>query len=122
MYQRMNRTWLAIALALSALLLAVHLYALANFWYWHYRWFDIPMHILGGIAIGSLLLSFGTNRRTSIYFLCMLAIVVCWEIFEYVFGISTHQPHYWVDTFKDMADGLLGSCAALYFARKTAWH
>lgn len=121
MYQRMNRTWLSVAFILSAILLLTHLYALQHYLYWHYRWFDIPMHIIGGAALGSFLFAFGTARRTSTYFACMFAIFVGWEIFEYFAHISTGQPHYWLDTMKDIADGLIGSSIPLLFARKTSW-
>lgn len=79
------------------------------------------MHIIGGAALGSFLFAFGTARRTSTYFLCMLAVFVGWEVFEYLAHISTGQPHYWLDTTKDIFDGLIGSSIPFLFARKTIW-
>lgn len=116
-----NRTWLFSAFILSVLLLLVHLYALHAFLYWHHRWLDIPVHIVGGAAAGSFLLAFGTTRRTSTYFICMLAVFVGWEVFEYFGHISTGQPDYWIDTAKDVVDGLIGSCVTFFLARKTRW-
>lgn len=107
---------------MTTILLVTHLYALSTFFYWYHRWFDIPMHIFGGAAIGALLLAFGSTRRVSVYFLCMFAVVAGWEVFEYIAHISTGQPHYWVDTIKDMIDGLLGAGIVLLIARKTSWH
>ena len=26
--------------------------AFKNYWYWRFRWFDQPMHFLGGLALG----------------------------------------------------------------------
>lgn len=121
MQQRLNQTWLAIAFALSVLLLAAHLYALHGFLYWHYRWFDIPMHIFGGAALGSFIFAFGRMRRTATYFLLIFAAVVGWEIFEYLGHISTGQPDYWLDTTKDIADGVIGASAVLVIARKRSW-
>lgn len=117
----MNTKPLYFALVLSALLLATHLYALSHYLYWHYRWFDIPMHILGGIAIGSFLLAFFSFRRFILYFSLMLAIVVLWEVFENVTHISTGQPDYWLDTFKDMIDGLLGSAFTYFIVKDSSW-
>lgn len=126
MYRRTNHTWLTFALVLSAVLLVIHLYALKYYLYWHHRWLDIPMHMLGGAALGSFLMAFGTTRRTSTYFLCMLAIFVGWEVFEYIFGISTQlggleTRAYRIDTVKDILDGLIGSCLPFVLARKTSW-
>ena len=121
MQHRLNRTWLSIAFVFSALLLIAHLHALEGYLYWYHRWLDIPMHILGGAAAGSLLMAFGTGRRTGTYFLCMLAIFLGWEIFENMAHISTGQPDYWLDTGKDIIDGLIGSCIPFIFARKTTW-
>ncbi len=118
----MNRKPLFFALGLTALLLTLHLYALSTFFYWHHRWFDIPMHILGGAAIGALLLAFFSVRRAALYFSCMLGVTVIWEIFEYTTGISTGQPDYWLDTIKDICDGMIGSLITFLFAKKSLWH
>lgn len=126
MFRRTNRTWLTVALALSAILLSIHLYALRGFWYWHHRWLDIPMHMLGGAAVGSFLMAFGTARRTRTYFFWIFAIAIGWEIFEYIFGISTQlgtvtMRAYWMDTIKDILDDFIGSCVPFVLARKTSW-
>ncbi len=117
----MHRKLLYIALVLAALLLALHLYALQNYLYWHHRWLDIPMHILGGIAIGALFLSYLGARRALLYFALMLGVVLFWEIFENVERISTGQPDYWFDTTKDIINGLIGSAISFWAARKGIW-
>jgi len=117
----MHRKPLYTSLVLAIVLLAVHLYALQNYFYWHHRWFDIPMHILGGITIGAFLLAFLSARQARFYFFCMVLVVVGWEVFEYFGHISTGQPHYWLDTFKDMIDGLIGAGVSLYIARRSLW-
>ncbi|MES2225629.1 MAG: hypothetical protein V4480_02355 [Patescibacteria group bacterium] len=118
----MNRRPLFAALILTALLLALHLYGLSTYFYWYHRWFDIPMHILGGAAIGAFLLAFFAVRRTALYFSCMLAVAVIWEIFEYIMGISTGQSGYWFDTIKDILDGMIGSGITFAVAKKSTWH
>jgi hypothetical protein len=114
----MNRKPLYTALVLTALLLALHVYALNTYFYWHHRWFDIPMHILGGAAIGAFLLAFFNVRRTILYFSCILAVTVGWEIFENVNHISTGQPGYWLDTIKDIVDGFIGAGITFYIAKR----
>lgn len=126
MYQRTNRTWLTIALLLSATLLTLHVYALEQYLYWYHRWLDIPTHMLGGAALGSFLMAFGTARRTRTYFFWLLVFFMGWEIFEYSFGISTQfgtvtAKAYWIDTIKDIIDDLLGAFLIFVFARKTSW-
>ena len=79
------------------------------------------MHILGGAALGAFIMAFGTARRTSTYFLCMVAVVLGWEIFEYFGHISTGQADYWIDSTKDIIDGLLGAAITLFVSRKNSW-
>jgi hypothetical protein len=117
----MNRKPLYFALVLTALLLALHLYALNTYFYWYHRWFDIPMHILGGIALGAFILAFFHVRRSTLYFACMVAVVVGWEVFEYIANISPGQPQYWLDTIKDMADGLIGAAITYLVTRNPLW-
>jgi hypothetical protein len=117
----MNQKPLYFALILTTLLLALHLYALHTFFYWYHRWFDIPMHVLGGMAIGAFLLAFFNVRRTALYFSCMLVVVIGWELFEYFGHISTGQPGYWTDTVKDMADGMIGAAITYFLTRRPLW-
>ena len=117
----MNRRPLFAALLLTALLLALHLYALETYLYWYERWFDIPMHILGGVAVGAFLLAFIGSHRTLLYILGMVVVVVGWEVFEYIGSISTGQPDYWFDTTYDIFNGLFGSVLTLLIARVSPW-
>lgn len=121
MYTRTNRTWLAVALVLSAVLLIAHVHALANFWYWKYRWSDIPMHILGGAALGSFIFAFGTTRRTGTYFLCILVLFVFWKGAEYFGHVSYAQPYQWLENFKDLVTSFIGACIPFVIGRKTTW-
>ncbi len=116
-YTHMNRISLFVAFVLALALLLLHLYALDTYFYWYHRWFDIPMHVLGGAAIGMFLISFFGARRTFFYFACMAAVVVGWEVFEYVGSISPGQSHYWLDTAQDLLDGLIGAAIALFGVR-----
>ncbi len=117
----MNRKPLFIALILTALLLALHLYALETYFYWQHRWFDIPMHILAGASIGSFLLAFFSVRRAGLYFILMLGVGVGWEVFENINHISTGQPGYWFDTTKDIINDMIGASITFYVAKRSLW-
>jgi hypothetical protein len=117
----MNRKPLFLALISTALLLILHLYALQTYFYWYHRWFDIPMHLLGGAAVGAFVLAFFNVRRMKLYFFCMLAVVVGWEVFENLAQISTGQPNYWTDTIGDMANGLIGAVFSYVVAKRGPW-
>lgn len=121
MHYRPNRTWLSAALFLSATLLAAHLYALQWHLYWVHRWFDIPMHIIGGAALGSFVFAFGTARRTLPYFLFLLAIFFAWKYIEYFGHISYEQPYDWLGNFKDLVTSLVGAFIPFVLGRKTSW-
>lgn len=121
MQYRPNHTWLAAAFILSATLLVVHLYALQWHLYWAHRWFDIPMHILGGAAIGSFVFAFGTARRTLTYFLFLLAVFFVWKYIEYFGHISYELPYDVLGNFKDLLSSLIGSFIPFILGRKTSW-
>jgi hypothetical protein len=117
----MNRKPLFFALILAALLLALHLHALDGFLYWYYRWLDIPMHILGGAALGAFLLAFFNVRHALAYFFLMFVLVIGWEVFEFIGRISTGQADYWSDTLFDVGNGILGSLLPYLVARFSLW-
>lgn len=94
---------------LIGLILAIHVVALLSGWYEFHRWFDIPMHFAGGVAIGLLVLagfevcidklSFARTIRTFwqtiIYGLGVLGLValvgVAWEWYEFIFDTIAVQ-------------------------------
>jgi hypothetical protein len=115
----MNRGWLLTALVLSCLLLAGQLTALDQYLYWRFWWFDILMHALGGAVFGAIALAVGI-RHPSRYWLFLGAVVVGWEVFEYVNGISTAQPNFAFDTGLDIVLGLVGAAIAYMIARPRA--
>lgn len=104
----MRLPWLVTALILAGLMLGLHLWALESYLYWYYRWFDIPMHALGGAALGALIIAFIGRRKPWLFLAGMLGVVVGWEVFEAYARISTGQPDYWYDTTYDMINGLIG--------------
>lgn len=119
-------------LMLLTILFVFQIIAIKFFLYWSVWWFDIPMHILGGVAAGLLsvtLYHFYLSRRQTSQskpplFLVTLAGVfifgIFWEIWEYSFGLTLDLfGNYRLDTVKDISADLLGGCLAYrYFLLK----
>ena len=89
-------------------------------------WYDIPMHIVGGVTLGFLALWFFSafEERTpfrfpfSISSLTLVAVFiggVSWEIFEYHFELIGNPVFsYPVDTAKDLVMDTLGALISLW--------
>lgn len=97
-----------------SLLAVVHNLALHFALYWYFWWFDIPMHLFGGVVLS---LGFFTLRDLHLFqnryltFLKTLSLVLCialiWELFEHVIGVPI-EADFVLDTLTDIALGLLG--------------
>lgn len=89
-------------------------------------WWDIPLHILGGLWLGFLFLYCAGLFRIKVHILhCILfacAIGAVWEVFEYVnhIGGSVFMS-YRVDTVKDLADDMIGGALAGLCAQGIYW-
>ncbi len=109
--------------------------ALANQFYWYSAmwWFDIPMHIMGGIFLGCSAGALFFNRivKLSRYditvtiLLFVLALGIGWEFFEYmvqaiVKGGSqlANVPDSIKDVFMDMVGGTIASVFVLRAIRR----
>jgi hypothetical protein len=108
------------------LLAVVHVVALELYLYWKFLWFDIPMHILGGVsvALGYALLERRVRRRFSTviwYVGAVLCVGIAWEMFEYAAGISgVGGESIAVDTAIDLGMDLLGGILGYGIARFAA--
>lgn len=103
-------------------------YAYQFHWYWEFWWFDIIMHTLGGVWVGSMALWYYYFRkipptgifvpRKSFVFALSLASIsvigVGWELFEFsvdtFITLSRHDP---VDTASDLFFDAVGSILAV---------
>lgn len=102
-------------------------HTLANTFYWYSAiwWFDIPMHILGGMFLaltaGALffktLLPLSFKERMVIILLFVLIVGLGWELFEYFVQnfIKGDQLVSFPDSVKDMMMDLFGGVVASYF-------
>lgn len=117
----MRVSWLLGAFVISSVLAALQWWAVTDFLYWHYEWFDIPMHLLGGLSIGVLLVGFLYRHRPLLFVVLLALAIIGWEIFEYYFGIP-REANYAGDTVQDLILGTLGGSIAYLIARLTLWH
>jgi len=120
-----------VVLFLSALfvLAMTHIVAQQFYLYWVYFWFDIPMHILGGICVAlgfSILPFFNINfppkyTKLGTYLAVVFFVSVLWEIFEYINGISLVLEEYFVvDTIMDFIFALFGGAIGYYIATRVS--
>jgi uncharacterized BrkB/YihY/UPF0761 family membrane protein len=95
---------------LSILVAVLHMIALKFYLYWVIDWFDIPMHFLGSLLIGLIVISFlfrviirGENFNKKLFisavFLGVMVVGLGWELFELFFGMT--------DLIKDRADTIM---------------
>jgi hypothetical protein len=87
--------------------------------FWFYWWYDIPMHLLGGLVVGFWGSALAARRAVLPYqaltlvLLAALVIGITWEIFEHVSGLTQGKPGYWEDTFKDLLNDCVGAGLAV---------
>lgn len=105
---------LAFFFAALILLAVVHIIAIELYLYWKFPWFDVPMHLLGGVsvALGYSILHARLSpklRTFSWYIAAVLFVGVGWEFFEYAAGISLAQEEsFLLDTALDLCMDILG--------------
>lgn len=85
--------------------------------FWKISWWDIPLHILGGMWAGFFCMWVARYfyRRLTLTHVILGAFLigVGWEVFEYVLGIGGSPfMSYPVDTAKDLFDDIVGGFLA----------
>ncbi|KND51342.1 MAG: putative membrane protein (4 TMH) [Parcubacteria bacterium C7867-001] len=116
----MRTHWLFGALFLSVLLAGLEMWAIENYLFWRYVWFDIPMHYLGGIAIAVFVLALLKRDRSFLFLLVVTAAYLGWEIFEYVYGLP-REANYVLDTIQDLVMDSMGGLTAYVVAHFSLW-
>ena len=116
----MRLYWLLAALVLAALLASVHLYALPHFWYWHYPWLDLPVHLLGGMFMATAVIGVLGRSRPKLFFLAVLGGALGWELFEFVINADP-EANFVLDTSFDLLMDTLGIVLSYAVARLTIW-
>lgn len=108
------------ALAFSALLAYANYIAIAEYLYWKYVWFDVPMHFLGGMALGAFGVGLLNLYRPFLFIAFVLSLFIAWELFEYFFGIP-RDANYAFDTALDFLMDALGALVIYAIARFSLW-
>jgi hypothetical protein len=117
---------LIITLVLSIAVAALHIAGETYFFYWTYWWYDIIVHGLGGVAIGSLLAS-AYHARDSVSLPRFLFIVgvtfaigIVWEVFEYVIKSQQYEAFdpYVLDTAMDLGMDTAGGMFAYLLSKR----
>lgn len=109
---------------LSIIVVGIHDLAGELSWYWIFKWFDTPMHVLGGatasyFAIFALLTYIFIKHRRAEYtpslatffitgLVGALFVGILWEFLEFAFGLSGLGLEYRFDTFKDLMNDMIG--------------
>src|SRR3989344_4635970 len=96
--------------------------------YWTYRWFDIPVHALGGLWVSLLFLSaypylqkvsnkLDSRKVLQSLLIVILAVTISWEIFELAIGsvFPGQGLTYWIDTITDIINAFIGSIVGYAF-------
>ncbi len=119
---KLMREYFLSLFVLIAVLLA-HLSGL-NGLYIQIQYFDVIIHILGGVGLG-LLFHGLISRHGSMISHKRLALIGCvlvaglvWEAFEIYYDIARYPVWtqlYYVDTLKDIVDDLIGGGIVAYF-------
>ena len=112
------------AILFALITCALYWYGLRESYLFLYQWYDIPLHVFAGVAIGAWGSALAARREFSVRsaVLLVLALALCvgvaWEVYEYMAGLARVHG-YWQDTIKDMADDLLGALlmALVYWRR-----
>lgn len=121
-YNRMVQGTVIIFLVLATVFALVHAFAVTFSLYWYYWWFDIFMHLWGGVLIGlgvyafSTLSKFPFHPTTKAILLTLLLVTVSWEVFERAAGL--YDPtSYAIDTIQDILIGFGGGLLTHFFLR-----
>lgn len=110
-----------VGLGIAVLVILLHGLASVFGWYWIFRWFDTPMHVLGGLFAGyfgiacSVFFSKNTKKKPSLRVALSAALIVgiAWEVLEYGYGLSGLDPIHRFDAIKDLINDMMGGVISL---------
>ena len=91
--------------------------------YYEIPWLDIPMHVMGGFGVASLVLAVSAYKKKKMTFVSVLLIylfiAVGWEVYEFIQDTMNNVSwNGWEDTLSDIANGAIGSSVAYYLLKK----
>lgn len=102
-----------LALFVAALVLFLHVQGMEHFLYFYFWWYDILLHLLGGVALALFFSLFTKNWKYIL--LGVIVAATAWEIFEYVMHIAGNgKENYVFDTFIDYVMACIGTALVLW--------
>jgi len=109
----------------TSVLGAVHYLALEFYLYWQYVWFDVPMHILGGVVVALSLFAardLGVSIPNAFFrlapvLLFVMVVGILWEIFEVKAGLYMAE-NYVFDTAVDLCMDFVGGTVGFIVGSK----
>jgi hypothetical protein len=108
-----------VGLFIAIIVIALHGLASIFGWYWIFRWFDTPMHVLGGLFagyLGIIIYVMTTMKKRSPLWPALLAsliVGIAWEFLEYAYGLSGLDPIHRFDAIKDLLNDMMGGVISL---------
>lgn len=137
--------WLPAGIIGGSVVLAIlNLLAFQGFWYWRFWWFDIVMHILGGLVLSLFVLWFyglydprglAESPELLLFALAVSAVILIglfWELFEFttdafnrlslvpkeIFALQVGVIDTLTDLLSDIAGAFIGSLIFLKLCRR----
>lgn len=91
--------------------------------YYELKWLDIPMHVLGGFGVASLVSAvyayFGKEISLWKLFIAYTLVAVAWELYEYFDDLlAGENGNGWLDTIGDYINGGIGVAVAYALMKK----
>lgn len=113
----------------------LHIIGSRFYFYWDLWWYDIVLHLLGGMWIAAtgfwMYYQSGWWREPKVSvinfflctFLCAFIVGIIWEILEYKMGLTFSLPgvDYQVDTAGDIGMDIVGGLLVYLYYRLTYW-
>lgn len=118
------RKQLYVGIFIAIVVVGIHAVASDLAWYWILDWFDIPMHIFGGVLAGYFGLfcyawlkrsknGYGASSSICVALGAALGIGIVWECIEYAFGLSGLSRELRFDTLADIVNDMIGGVISL---------
>lgn len=113
-------------LSTLGVVLVAHLLALHFELYFVYPWFDVPMHILGGVSVAfAFLLLPHSSFRIPVRYVRLVPVLafvlivgLIWELYEILIGIPLIEPNFEVDMIGDLCNDLLGGAMGYFIGNR----
>lgn len=91
--------------------------------YYELKWLDIPMHLLGGFGVASLVSAlyayFGKQVSLGKLLVAYTLVAIAWELYEYAHDILINRTwNGWLDTIGDYINGGIGVAIAYRLMKK----